>query len=252
MKFCVLASGSKGNSTYIEINKHKFLIDIGINFLLLSNKLNEINVSVEEIEAIFITHLHQDHIAGLKRFIKKYNPTIYLTKTMYENLDIILDNYALYEDNILIDDISIETIRLSHDTPECRGYILNHLGKSLVYITDTGYINVKNHEKLRNKTSYVFESNHDVNMLMKGKYPYHIKMRILGDRGHLSNHDSATYLSKFIGNDTKTIVLAHISHDNNSYEMALDNLIGVLNERNKKIPQIIAAKQEERTELIEI
>lgn len=252
MKFCVLASGSKGNSTYIEINNHKFLIDVGINFLLLSNKLSEINVNIEEIEAIFITHLHQDHIAGLKRFLKKCSPKVYLTKTMYENLDVDLNDYVLYDNDFLIEDINVETIRLSHDTPECRGYIFNYANSSLVYITDTGYINVKNHEKLQNKTSYIFESNHDVNMLMKGKYPYHIKMRILGDRGHLSNHDSANYLSKFVGDNTKNIVLAHISHENNSYDKALDNMVEVLNEKHKPIPQIMVAKQEERTDLIEI
>lgn len=252
MKFCVLTSGSKGNCTYLEINNHKFLIDIGINFLSLSSKLEEINVKCEEIEAIFITHLHQDHIMGLKRFVKKYSPMIYVTKKMYENLDVELDNYELYDTNIEIQNIYIDTIQLSHDTPECRGYIFNYDNRSLVYITDTGYINIKNHDKLKDKTIYIMESNHDVNLLMKGRYPYHIKMRILGDRGHLSNKDSANYLSKFIGNNTKCVILAHLSHENNDPDIALNNLKQVLMENNEQHPNILIATQENRTELIEV
>lgn len=251
MKFCVLASGSKGNCTYVEIENHKFLIDIGTNFLYTSSKLKEINVCAEEIEAIFITHVHEDHIGGLKRFIKMCNPRVYLTQKMYEDIDIKLINYEIYDDLINIDKIVIDTIKLSHDTKECRGYIFSYNDKSLVYMTDTGYINIKNHNKLKNKSIYIMESNHDVNLLMKGRYPYHIKMRVLGDKGHLSNKDSANYLSKFIGNSTKYIVLAHLSQDNNNPELALTNLKETLNTTGI-IPCIMIATQQERMDLIEV
>ena len=142
--------------------------------------------------------------------------------------------------------------KTSHDAPDANGYVFESNGVSAVYVTDTGYLNVRNHEILMNHDIYIFESNHDVEMLMNGHYPYHIKQRILGDKGHLSNKDSAYYLSKFVGPKTKHIVLAHLSKDNNTKELALSTLSDVLISKNKKINDIIVAEQDSRTELIEV
>ena len=244
MKFCVLSSGSKGNSTYLEINNHKYLIDIGMNFLYISNNLKEIGVNPYEIEGVFITHIHEDHIQGLKKFLKEVNPVVYLTKKIYDNIGLEISNYVLLdEDNSLG---FVETIRLSHDTPECIGYIYNCDDKNLVYITDTGYINQKYFEKLYNKTAYILESNHDVDMLMNSSKPYFLKMRILGDEGHISNKDCLYYLKKFVGDNTKYIVLAHLSEENNTEELALSN-ISDLSIENK-----LVAKQSKRIEAIEL
>ena len=240
MKFCVLSSGSKGNSTYLEINNHKYLIDIGVNFLYISKKLNEIGVNPHDIEGVFITHIHEDHIQGLKKFIKEVNPTIYLTQKILDNIKIDIDKYVLLDEETLG---FVDIIRLSHDTPECLGYIFND---ELVYITDTGYINKKYFEKLSNKKAYILESNHDVDMLMNSNKPYFLKMRILGDEGHISNKDCLYYLKQFVGDNTKYIVLAHLSEDNNREDIALDNV--------KEIPveYKVAAKQNERIEVIEL
>ena len=240
MKFCVLSSGSKGNSTYLEINNHKYLIDIGVNFLYISKKLNEIGVNPHDIEGVFITHIHEDHIQGLKKFIKEVNPTIYLTQKILDNIKIDIDKYVLLDEETLD---FVDIIRLSHDTPECLGYIFND---ELVYITDTGYINKKYFEKLSNKKAYILESNHDVDMLMNSNKPYFLKMRILGDEGHISNKDCLYYLKQFVGDNTKYIVLAHLSEDNNREDIALDNV--------KEIPveYKVAAKQNERIEVIEL
>ena len=111
------------------------------------------------------------------------------------------------------------------------GYIFEEDGHSLVYITDTGYINAKNHQKLSNKNMYILESNHDIDMLMNNpKYPYHLKQRILGDKGHLSNKDCSYYLSKFISENTKCIILAHLSEHNNTPSLALEELKKTLKE----------------------
>lgn len=240
MKFCVLSSGSKGNSTYLEINNHKYLIDIGVNFLYISKKLNEIGVNPHDIEGIFITHIHEDHIQGLKRFIKEVNPTIYLTQKILDNIKIDIDNYILLNENPVD---FVDYIKLSHDTPECLGYIFN---SELVYITDTGYINKKYFEKLSNKKAYILESNHDVDMLMNSSKPYFLKMRILGDEGHISNKDCLYYLKSFIGSNTKYIILAHLSEDNNREDIALDNI------KDIPVENKLAAKQNERIEVIEL
>jgi len=248
----VLASGSKGNCTYIQTSNHKCLIDVGMNFKYISTKLEEIGVDIKDIDTVLITHAHTDHINGLKKLMNDVSPNIYLTDKMMNEIGYELINYHLINDDFILDDLKIEVIKLSHDADDINGYVLSNDDKSIVYITDTGYINVKNHNKLLNKNLYIMESNHDVNILMKGKYPYHLKMRILGDKGHLSNKDSANYLSKFIGDNTKHIILAHLSHENNNPDLALNNLKDVLTEKNKYNPDILIATQENRTELIEV
>lgn len=251
---CVLASGSKGNATYVASSKTKILLDLGTTSLYVEKKLKEIDVDPKKIDGIVISHTHSDHVNGLKVFIKKYNPVLYLTEKMYEELSrqFIINDYFIIDGDFKIGDINIKVIKTSHDAPDSNGYILEHDNKSVVYITDTGYIKEKNYKTLINKDIYVFESNHDVKMLMEGKYPYHIKQRILGDRGHLSNKDSSYYLSKFIGEKTKKIILSHLSQDNNTPSLAIETLKETLSDNNIKFDNIIVATQEDRTELIEV
>ena len=252
MKVCVLASGSKGNSTYVESSSSKILLDLGPTSLYIEKKLKSIGIEPSEIDAIIISHTHSDHINGLKTFIKKYNPTIYLTEKMKNDLLFPISNYEIIDGNFSINDVEINVIKTSHDASDSNGYILESNGKSVVYVTDTGYINVKNHKKLSNKNIYVFESNHDVEMLMNGKYPYYLKQRILSDKGHLSNRDSSYYLSKFIGVNTKTVILAHLSHENNDPNIAMKTLKETLLENENDFDNILIATQEERTEVVEV
>lgn len=250
MKACVLASGSKGNATYIASSTTELLVDLGISCLNAERKLKDINVNPKNIKSILITHTHVDHINGLRVFIKKYNPTIYLTPLMYQELSqtMVINNYCFIEDGMKIGDIEVQIIKTSHDTDDSNGYVLLNSDTSIVYITDTGYINKKFHKKLKNKNIYIMESNHDIDMLMNSSYPYAIKQRILGDKGHLSNHDCSYYLKKLIGNETKVIILGHLSQENNTEALAYDTLIGTI---DKDIDKIIIARQNERTELIE-
>lgn len=253
MKVCVLASGSKGNSCYVETKQSKILIDLGINATTTEKKLEKIGVNPKDIDAIFITHTHTDHTDGLKVFTKKHNTKVYLTELMYKEIKDKIHEYEFIETKTKIKDTLITAIKTSHDAEDSNGYIIECGEKSLVYITDTGYINIKNHKLLKNKNIYVFESNHDVDMLMNNeKYPYHIKQRILGDKGHLSNKDSAYYLKKFIGENTKYIILAHLSEHNNTDELALESLNKTINEDLRKNKKILIAHQNEQTELIEV
>ena len=171
---------------------------------------------------------------------------------MYHELDIKLDNYSIIDGDFNINDLNVEVFKTSHDVEESNGYIFNYNDKSVVYITDTGYINVKYHEKLKNKNLYIIESNHDIEKLMNGKYPYHLKQRILSDEGHLSNKDCSYYLKTFIGSKTNNIILIHLSEENNTEELALTELKKVLNEINRNDINVIISKQKERTELIEL
>ena len=172
---------------------------------------------------------------------------------MYNDLkDIIGDNeYYFIDDKFYISDLSITPITLSHDAPDIKGYLLESDGKAIVHITDTGYINNKYIDLLKNKDAYIFESNHDIKMLMDGKYQYHLKQRILSDKGHLSNKDSAYYLSKLIGGNTKEVILIHLSKDNNTPEMAYNTFKDMIDKTTYKIEPIISSPIE-RTELVEI
>ena len=255
MKVCVLSSGSKGNSCLVITNKTKILIDLGTTSQYVVNELDKLGIKPGEIEAILITHTHADHIHGLKTFIHKYKTKVYVTEKLYYLLEKEIGSfdYELYQDKqAIIKDLRINTIRTSHDAGEQMGFIIKNHSKSMVYITDTGYINNRYYEELSNRNLYVLESNHDVLMLKNGPYPYFLQQRVLSDKGHLSNEQASNYLCKFIGDETKTIVLAHLSEKNNTPEKALETLNKNLDENNIKFKNIIIAKQNEATKVIEV
>ena len=252
MNICVLSSGSKGNTTYIETEDAKILLDCGNNYKYISKSLEELNVSSKDLDAIFITHTHSDHIKGLPVMVKNTDATVYMTEKMYPYLNSIPNYEFITTNKITIKDITIETIKTSHDTEDSLGYIVHNNRKSVVYLTDTGYINKKYYPVLSNRELYIFESNHDIEMLNNGTYPFELRKRILSDKGHLSNYDSAKYLSKFIGPRTKWIILAHLSEENNTPELAINTLKERLIKEKIDFDNIMLAKQNKRTELITI
>ncbi len=255
MKVCVLSSGSKGNSCYVESNEAKILIDVGTTTAYIENELDKIGVNPSEIDAVLITHAHVDHIHGLKTFIRKYKPIIYVTEKLLGILEeqVGTFNYELYQDKqAIIKDMRINLVKTSHDAGEQMGFIIKNNNKSMVYITDTGYINSRYYEELSNRNLYILESNHDVLMLKNGPYPYFLQQRVVGDKGHLSNKQASNYLCKFIGKDTKKIVFAHLSEKNNTEENVLETFKETLEENNMKFDNVIIARQNEPTEVIEI
>lgn len=253
MKVCVLSSGSKGNSTYIETKNHKILIDIGTSCLYVEKSLKSLGIDPSNIDIVLITHSHIDHVAGLRVFTKKYKPLVYISDKILKESNLNIENINSDEEIDLKCDISIKSFKLSHDVNDIKGYLIEEGNDSMVYVTDTGYINEKNFRYLKNKNLYVFESNHDIEKLMNNpKYPHNTKMRILGDKGHLSNKDSSYYLTKFIGQNTHHVILAHLSEQNNTEELAVNTLIKTLEHKNIKFNDIRVAKQNEMTELIEV
>lgn len=252
MKVCVLSSGSKGNSTYVETLNHKILIDIGTSSLYVEKSLNSLGINPADIDIILVTHAHIDHVGGLRVFCKKYNPLVYISDKTLKEANLTIERISSQE-NIIIDDIKIKVIKLSHDVSDIRGYVIEENNSSMVYITDTGYISEKNFDYISGKTLYVFESNHDIEMLMNNpKYPHHTKIRILSDKGHLSNKDSSYYLTKLINSNTKYIILAHLSEQNNTQKLALDTLNDALKKKNITVDNVAVASQNQITELYKI
>lgn len=254
MKVCVLASGSGGNSTYIETDQYKILIDIGKNRKYIVDKLNEIGVDPKDINYIFLSHLHDDHISALKTFIKKYAPTIVVSQPMFQELDSIHDypHVLIYEDEVILNHLRVTCMHSSHDATDSRNFLFECGESSVVYVTDTGYVNYKNFKYLQNKKIYLFESNHDVQKLQHGPYPDWLKKRVLSDYGHLSNNACSVYLSKLIGENTKKIYLMHLSEKNNTEELALKEIKQIFQTYHISFSDIHCAKQNEISEMMEV
>lgn len=252
MKVCVLASGSGGNSTYIEIGEYKILIDIGRNRKYIVEKLKEIEVDPSAINYIFISHLHDDHISALKTFLKKYSPTIVISKLMFNELDSIHEypHILIYEDEVILNNVKVTCMHSSHDATDSRNFLFESGKNSVVYVTDTGYVNYKNYKYLQNKEIYLFESNHDVEKLQHGPYPDWLKKRVLSDYGHLSNNASSIYLSKLIGDNTKKIYLMHLSEKNNTEELAMREIHNIFRTYNISFNDIHCAKPDEISEVM--
>lgn len=251
MKVKVLASGSKGNISLVVCNNVKIIIDIGLSFIKVKQHLEDNSIDINEISALFISHSHSDHIKGLSTFIKKTAINVYIPKEMYHELkDIVpIERCVFIEDKFQIEDVQIELIHTSHDTDFSVGYMIEHQNKTLVHVTDTGYINRKYLKKMEDKNIYVIESNHDEVMLMDGPYPRFLKERVISDRGHLSNKTTANYLKKIATNNTKYVILAHLSEKNNTKDLAYKEVKEAIKDKNIKL---LIAEQEKESELIEV
>ncbi len=252
MLVSVLASGSEGNCTYVETEDLKCLIDIGTNTKYIVDRLSELDVNPKEINCIFMTHTHNDHTSAMSTFIKRFHPMVAVSDKMLDDLDILngYDKILLLKDEMIFGSTMIKNFKTSHDTSDSRGYLIECADSSLVYMTDTGYLNQKYFEMLTNKNMYIIEANHDVEMLINGKYPKWLKTRILSDKGHLSNNAAGFYLAKLIGQNTKNVILAHLSHENNTPEEALKTVKKTLCEYDVTFDNIEIAKQKEKTEEI--
>ncbi len=252
MKVVVLASGSEGNATYIETQESKIILDLGKNAKYIREKLESIEVNPKDIDAIIISHTHKDHTSALKTFTNRYKTPVYVSKEMLPDLENLkeYENLILFEDTIYLKDVKISSIKSSHDAPDARNFIIESHKESVVYVTDTGYINRKYFNLLKDKEIYLFESNHDIEMLMNGPYPKWLKTRVVGSYGHLSNKDSSFYLTKLIGPHTKKIILMHLSHINNTSEKALEMIHETFKEYDIDFSNIECAKQSEITEVV--
>lgn len=253
MKIQIIASGSKGNCTLIESKNTRILIDAGINYPRIKASLEKNNIDPKTIDGVIISHTHSDHIGGLASLIKKIDTNVFIKEELFKEIKKVIPekNIQIIEDqNITINDLDIELINASHDVPAF-GFIISDGDKKILYLTDTGYINRRYYEKVKNLDAYIIESNHDEKMLMEGPYPYILKQRVISDKGHLSNRYTGSFLNKSIGNKTKYIVLAHISENNNTPELALEQVKDELKNNSKKL-SILTAKQYEDTEMVEI
>ncbi len=245
MKFSIFASGSKGNCTYIQAGSTQLVIDCGMTKRYLTHAFHSINVDLEQIDALLITHTHSDHISQLKVF-KNVNCIVAPSLLEIREDSQVWMPYINHQ----INDVGIMPIVLSHDCDMIYGYIIQHANEKLVYITDTGYFKSKDFHLIKDADYYIIESNHDVDLLMKSNRPYLTKQRILSDTGHLSNEDCAYILSQVITSKTKEIVLAHLSQEANQPELAIHCVYEAL-EREGLIPSDYSIRCASQSEIVQ-
>lgn len=245
MKITVLGSGSKGNSTLVETTSCNILIDAGLSIKNIEQRLNN---PLPKIDLLIITHTHIDHIKYINQIIKKHTPTVL---TLVNDLETKITNQITKQEEYQINNLNIKLFKLSHDV-DCCGILIKEKNEELVYITDTGYLSNKVLKQIKEKNIYIIESNHDEEMLRNGKYPFHLQQRIRSDKGHLSNDACANYLKKIIGENTKYIVLAHLSEENNTEKIVEQTINKMLTKTPNNINKIYIAKQDKKLETIEV
>lgn len=231
MKVSVLGSSSMGNTTFIETLHHKILVDAGFSGKKIKELLESINRSIEEIDTIFVTHEHSDHIKGLGVLMRKYDLNVYANSGTWDAIlnkpsmgKIPNDKIRLIEPNqtISLDDLDVNSFTVSHDATEPQFYQFMNDNHRFCVLTDTGYVseNVKN--QIKGADSYLLEFNHDMTMLREGPYSWSLKQRILSDSGHLSNDSGAEAMIDLLDRHTKKVFLGHLSPENNTKNAAHD------------------------------
>lgn len=227
MKFSVLASGSTGNSIYVENGQHAFIVDAGLTGKKMEALLAQIDREAKQLSGILVTHEHSDHIKGVGVLARKHNIPIFANAKTWEAMNSSIGNIPLDQrfewktDEVkTFGGLDIQSFAVSHDAAEPMFYTFQEDGRKLVVMTDTGYVSDRMKGFISTADAYVFESNHDVSMLQMGPYPWKIKRRILSDVGHVSNEDAAVAMSEVVAEKETQIYLAHLSKDNNMKELA--------------------------------
>ena len=233
MELCSIASGSSGNCICVGSDDCHVLIDAGISGKRIENGLNSIDLKTEEMKGVLVTHEHIDHISGLGVIARRYGLPIYATEGTIDailntksvgKIDESLFHAITPEQPFEIGDLLIEPISISHDAADPVCYTVSDTESKVGVATDFGTYDEYLVEKMQGCESLLVESNHDLNMLMVGPYPYPLKKRIMGNKGHLSNERAGQFLSKVIGEECKHIFLGHLSKENNYGELAYETV----------------------------
>ncbi len=227
MRYCALFSGSSGNCTYVATKDGGLLVDAGVSAKRIEKALADREIAPQSIKAVLVTHEHTDHIAGIKVLCKRYGwPVIASTGTLdaLAQNDRVTPSQTLYAvesgGGFSVADMHITPFSTPHDSRACLGYRIDADDRSLALATDMGYMPPTVLEAIAGCQLLHIESNHDPVMLQNGPYPYPLKMRILGERGHLSNDACATVLPRLVQSGATRIALAHLSQHNNTPQLA--------------------------------
>ena len=249
MRFCVLASGSQGNACYIESKGARILIDAGLSCREVVRRLDALGVDPEGLDALLLTHEHIDHIRGAGPLARKFDLPVYLNaSTMRKSIRVLggLSRPVTIRtgEEITIHDLRIETFTKCHDAADPMGFVISSGRLKLGLMTDLGRSTRVVVERLKRCQSLIMEFNHDEDMLEEGPYPLHLKRRIKGPDGHLSNKQAGELLSALCHHDLQCVVLAHLSAINNTPEKALTEATRALSNSRREGAELIISRQD--------
>jgi phosphoribosyl 1,2-cyclic phosphodiesterase len=238
MKISVVASGSNGNSCLVESKDTSILIDAGKSAREIEYRLNNLGKSLENVNGIVLSHAHSDHYQGIGPIVRKYNIPVYMRKVVYEQCKEKLGKVKVkhFSEDFKINDMLIRPIVTSHDTPSC-GFVVGKFG----LFTDTGIVTQQMKDILPKLNTVLLESNHDIDMLINGRYPAFLKQRILSNNGHLSNVCASSFIQKY-GWHLNNVLLGHLSGNNTTPEVTKKTFETIV---KKKINYSVLSRDEE-------
>lgn len=265
MNLVSITSGSSGNCIYVGSDNTHILVDAGISGKRIESGLSSIGLKADELSGILITHEHADHIQGLGVMARRYGIPIYATKGTISGIigakglgEIDTDLFTVIEADrtFTISDLQINPVRISHDANEPVAYRIVNGKRSVGICTDLGTYDEYIVDNFKGVNAILLEANHDVNMLQVGRYPYPLKRRILSDKGHLSNENSGRLLCELLHDELKTIMLGHLSEENNLAELAYETVrLEILMSECDYKPEdfdLMVASRTERSKLIAV
>lgn len=236
MRISVLASSSAGNAIILEMSDHIFLIDAGISCRILTERIKQCGLIPSQISAVFITHEHSDHIKGLETLMRQYrlpvftHPDTWATISFKDRLEESLMREIT--DSLVLENVTIDSFPLSHDAAHPLGFSFHSSEGTCSIATDFGIVTPVIENVVRESNVLILESNHDLEMLKNGHYPYFLKKRILSDYGHISNDTAGTLLAEH-GFGEKAVFLSHLSQENNRPEIAYQTVRSIIAESGK-------------------
>ena len=224
VRICSVASGSKGNSIFVSCGNLSLLIDAGLSGVEIEKRLKASGISPDSLDAIVVTHEHSDHVKGVGVLSRRYHIPVYINKKTHEAVPKI-GRVAKLEffhcgTPFMIDGVRIDPFTTSHDAADPAGLTLSYKSTKIGIATDMGVATGLVKQRLKHCSLLYIESNHDPDMLLKGPYPWPLKQRIRGRRGHLANEDTAALLQELAGRELEHVILAHLSEKNNTPEKA--------------------------------
>ena len=255
LRICLLGSGSSGNAALVATGKVRLLIDAGFSFREITKRLAAIGEDVRKLDAVLISHEHSDHISGLPQLAKKVRCPIYLTPVTADTF-LCKDPAPLVQhfragQTIAIGDIEIDTFTIPHDAADPVAFCVRHNGVKAGFVTDLGYLPDSVKYQIRGCHFLALESNHDLDMLKVGPYPWFVKQRVMSRVGHLSNKAVSEFLADGYDRASRVVVLAHLSDSNNHPEVARMFAGEALQRSGACDTRLLVAKQDEPSEVFE-